>query len=548
MKDIIKIILLVHLINFLLFAQDFHAENTFLSKESLKLNVEFLGSDSLEGRGTGTRGGEKAAEYLAEKFAELNLIPLGNNNSYHQYIQMHGLTPRKTSRMELYSGQDTISLSLWDDYLLHNGGDPTFIPSPLPLVFAGYGISATEYDYNDYQDIDVDGKIVVVLAGEPRSQNPDYFDGITSTIYSSTEAKRRMAIAHGARGMIEIPNLADDPYINWSRLKNTYSFEYVTLAYSITANLSFVINPGSAHILFKNSGYKYSDIFEMHKKGTMKSFPLDIKLSFKGDFTRRDFIASNIIGMVEGSDKKLKDSYIIVSAHYDHLGIGQPVAGDSIYNGVYDNAIGTSAVLELAKAVSTMNPAPRRSIIFILVTGEEHGLLGSLFYTDHPAVPLYKTTANINIDGVASFDNFRSVVGIGQEHSSLKDFFDKAAEESGLSVMEIPSIFRATESFAQSDQRAFAEAGIPSILTMDAPDYKNISTEKGIEMFIDYSQRYYHTPLDDLSLPLNYDAAIQHIGFIYNLLIKIADSSKAPEWNRNSPYLNARLRTIAEKR
>lgn len=548
MKFLKKILFLCQFSYILMFSQDLFNVRDYLNKEELINHVEYLGSDELEGRGTGTKGGEKTAGYLANEFEKLNLLPLGNNNSYFQYIQMHGLTPGKSSKMKLYSDNDTIDLNLWEDYLLHSGGDPTFIPNPLPLVFAGYGISAPEFDYNDYQSIDANGKIVVVLAGEPKSENASFFEGSESTIYGSTEAKRRTAISYGARGMIEIPNLAEDPYINWNRLINTYSFEYVTLAYSVTANLSFVINPGSAHVLFNNSCYKFADIFEMHKSGEMKSFPLNVSLSFKGDFARRDFIASNVIGMIEGSDEELKDSYIIVSAHYDHLGIGPAVAGDSIYNGVYDNAIGTAAVLELAGAVSKMEMKPKRSIIFLLTTGEEHGLLGSIYYIDHPVVPLYKTIANINIDGVASFDNFNSIIGVGIEYSTLKNFFEKTAEGQNLSVIEIPSMFKKSESFTQSDQRSFIEAGIPSILTMDGLDYKNISTEKGIEMFIDYSQRYYHTPFDDLSLPLNYDAAVQHIEFIYNLLMNIASSKTIPEWNKNSPYLNARLRSIAEKR
>ena len=314
-----------------------------------------------------------------------------------------------------------------------------------------------------------------------------------------------------------IPNLIDNPHFNWSKL-------------------------------FENSQHSLEEVYFLHKEKRITSFPLNAELSFKGEFTRRDFIASNIIGMIEGSDPKLKDSYLIVSAHYDHLGIGEAVAGDSVYNGVYDNAIGLAALIEAAKVFSNLTVKPKRSIIFLLPTGEEHGLLGSIYYTDHPVVPLHKTVANINIDGLASFDRFKSIVAVGYEYSTLDRFLNETARQVGLKLADIPSIFKRTESFSRSDQLAFANAGIPAILTMEGLDYENISTEEGIEKFIEFSQKYYHTPFDDLNLPINYSAAIQHIEFIVKLIYNIADSDAEPEWHEDSPFINARLRTIAEQR
>jgi Zn-dependent M28 family amino/carboxypeptidase len=280
----------------------------------------------------------------------------------------------------------------------------------------------------------------------------------------------------------------------------------------------------------------------------MRSFDLKTKLSFKGEFKRRDFVASNVIGLIEGSDEELRDSYIIVSAHYDHLGIGEAVKGDSIYNGVFDNAAGTAAVLELAKVFASKSIRTKRSIIFLLLTGEEKGLLGSIYYTDHPIKPLYKTIANINIDGVASFDIFKSIVAVGSEYSTLKNNIEHSAEKMNLSIVPIPSQFVESESFNRSDQIAFANAGIPSVLVLDAPDYVNISKTDAIEKFIYYNQNVYHTPFDDLQQPINYDAVNQHLELLFDIIYSLANSESEPEWNSGAPFINARLRSKAEKK
>jgi len=517
--------------------------------EKIQKHISYLGSYELEGRGTGTRGGNLAADYLAKEFSNYELIPLGNNNSYYQYIQLHGSTPRESSRLTLFDKNDNqYLLSLNEEYILLNLGDQTYIPTPLPLIFAGYGITAPEFDYNDYQSIDVEGKISVVLDGEPLSDNEDYFDGVNPTIYSFADAKKRLAIANGARGIIIIPNLDDNPHLDWEWINQNSKFENVQLAYAVTSNLSLLFNPLHADKLFMGSPFSIEDIYQMHKNHKMIGFPLQTKISFKGEFDRRDFIAPNILGMIKGSDEELNDTYSVLSAHYDHLGIGVPVDGDSIYNGVFDNAAGVAALLEIASVISSMEKKPRRSIIFALFTGEEKGLLGSRYYIDHSPVPLYRIVSNINIDGIASFDRFKSVVGIGSEYSTLEKFLKRTASENGLTVTDIPSIFKQTDAYISSDQITFARAGIPSVLIFEGLDYENITTEEGIEKFIEYSTKYYHTPKDDLSLPINYEAFVQHTEFVMNFLLTLANSEEEPEWYSTSPYLNIRLRSIAERK
>jgi hypothetical protein len=512
---------------------------------TIKKHIEVLASDIFEGRGTGTTGGNLAAKYIGSGYAKYGLKPAGDNNSFYQNIPMHGSFPLKSSELKIYSNDDEVFLELYKDYLLYKSGQQTFTPVPLPLVFVGFGIVAPEYDYNDYQEIEVEGKIVVFLDGEPESDDPEFFNGEAPTVYNYPVSKQRMALSRGAAGSILIPDIKNT---SWEKLVDEFAFEDINLAYSASNNLSMILNPDVVDHIFKNSGFDYSRILEMKNGHTLKSFPLKISLTFKGEYLQRDFLAQNVAGMIEGKDSELKDSYLIISAHYDHLGIGPVVNGDSIYNGALDNAIGVSVLLELARQFSESNNSFKRSIIFLALTGEEKGLLGSTYYTDNPFVPLHKTIANLNIDGIAFFRDFQTVVGVGSEFSTLENILSDAAAKMGLKVEPIPPQFKVVEAFNQSDQLSFASAGIPSILVLEGTKNKNKTEEEVLYAFIDYMINRYHTPFDDLNQEIDYLAAAQHAAILFDLVYFLSNSDKVPEWKPGSPFINARLRSIAEKR
>lgn len=519
-----------------------------VSVERVKKDLSYLGSDLFEGRGTGTTGGELSAKYLAKEFDEAGLTPGGDNETFYQYIPMHGAVPRRQSELKLYtSGNDTVNLKYPDDYVLYKSGQQTFTPAPLPIVFAGYGITAPEFDYNDYYDLDVEGKIVVVIEGEPISEDPSYFEGEIPTIYSYAESKLRTALSRGAAGTIIITNPYVSP-VDWNHIRRDFTFEDVRLAYSTTANLSILMYHEQAEKLFDNSGHSLEEVFIMHSEKKIKSFPLHTKLTFRGVFKSRDFLSPNIIGIRKGYDDNFKDRYIVISAHYDHLGTGPAVNGDSVYNGVLDNAIGSAALTEIARVMNENNIRTKRSIIFLLVTGEEKGLLGSTYYIDHPYAPLYKTDANINIDGIAYIDRFKSIVGVGHELSSLGNILEQTATEHNLSITDIPSQFKSWESFNRSDQMAFAKGGIPSILIMEGPDFINYSREEALGFLVDYNTEIYHTLFDDLNIEINYEAVKQHINLLLDYITDVADSETNPVWNDGVSYKILRLRSIAEKR
>ena len=515
------------------------------SSASIEKHTRVMASDVFEGRGTGTTGGNLTAKYIGSEFAKYGLKPISKERTFYQNIPMHGSHPLKSSELKIYSDETEIRLELEKDYLLYKSGQQTFTPVPLPLVFVGFGIVAPEFDYNDYQEIDVEGKIVVFLDGEPESDDPEFFNGEAPTVYNYPISKQKIALSRGAAGSILIPDIDKD---DWQNKINEFAFEDVNLAYSASNNLSITINPGIVDNFFKNAEYSFSEILQMKSEHSLLSFPLNTSLSFKGNFIQRDFLAQNVVGMIEGKDLKLKDSYLIVSAHYDHLGIGPSIQGDSIYNGALDNAIGAAVFLELAKQFAETDVPIKRSIIFLATTGEEKGLLGSQYYTDNPLVPLYKTIANVNIDGIAMFRDFMSVVGVGAEYSTLDEFLYNTASTMNLQVTDIPSQFKVYEAFNQSDQISFAAAGVPSILVLEGLRNKHKTEEEVLYAFIDYMVNRYHTPFDDLFQDIDYAAAAQHTEVLYNLILSLANSEIIPEWKQGSPFINARLRSIAEKR
>ncbi|HOK15344.1 MAG TPA: M20/M25/M40 family metallo-hydrolase, partial [Candidatus Kapabacteria bacterium] len=262
---------------------------------------------------------------------------------------------------------------------------------------------------------------------------------------------------------------------------------------------------------------------------------------------RHDFLAVNVIGIIQGSDEKLRDSYILVSAHYDHLGIGIPFGSDSIYNGLTDNALGCAVTLEIARRIMETKSKPKRSIIFLFTTAEEQGLLGSTYYCDYPARPLHKTVLNINIDGIAFLDRFKSVVAIGAEFLDNIDVLDKVLEQNNLYLSELPA-FALDNSFVYSDNYSFARNGVPALLIMDGLDLENLSQEEALEKFYYYANNIYHTPNDDFKFQVNYEAVLQHANLLFDIVTALANSPLQPIWKQTSPFYDAWLRINAQKK
>jgi hypothetical protein len=532
------------------------------------MHIQYLGSDSLRGREPGTRGGELAADYIAEQLAAYGLAPAGPDGSYFQGVPTHGSRTLPGTRLTIVRDGPSTDLNYGDDYLLYSGGDATHIARPVPLIFVGYGIVAPEYDYSDYQNVVVRGAVVLFLAGEPASKDPRYFDGDPLTWHAMAEVKRNVALSHGARGTIQLPAPGDGARLRvldrdrpagaplsrreaeqqgWER-KQEFGTEYRTLAYAPPEQFAALLNPRVAASIFASAPFSYDDVCRMDSLGEMRSFPLRARMSFRGRFHGREFISPNVAAVLRGVDPLQRDSYLILSAHYDGLGIGSPIEDDSIYNGVIDNASGVAALLEMARSMSGRAERPARSVLFLFLTGEETGLLGSRYYCDHPLVPLHRTSAALNVDGIAFLDTFEDVVGVGAEHSTLGDALAGVAARLGLSISPIPSAFQVRDEFQRSDQYAFAQAGIPSILIQEGLRFTNLSSEDGLWRYLDWGLRVYHSPFDDLHQPVRMEASLEHIRVLQAMADTLACGTFEPQWQAHSPFLMARLRSIAEGR
>jgi phosphate binding protein len=508
-------------------------------------HLQWLGQDSRAGRSPGTAGATETASYLAAYLEEVGLLPAGDAGLYAQPVPMHRSSPRVGTRLSLTGRAGAWEARLGDDYVLQTDGPQTLVPRPAPLIFVGYGIVAPEYDYNDYQSVDVEGAIVVFLAGEPASRDSAYFAGNRPTVHSFPEVKRRVALSRGARGSILIPTGRDGSR-PWEQIRNEYAFDRITLAYGVSENLCLVWNPERAGRLFAGAERSWPEVVADDRTGGMRSFPLPLQATFDGKFEETDFVAANVAGLLPGSDPQLRDSYVIVCAHYDHLGIGPAVRGDSIYNGVVDNAAGTAALLEMARVLASRKPAPRRSVLFLFVTGEESGLLGSTYYCDHPLVPLSRTVAALNVDGLSIFDTVRSFVALGAEESTLGDLLREYGRDLNVEIAPLPPLFEFHDEFLRSDQVAFAAAGVPSVLLIENLDYDHGSWEDGRDRFLAWGREVYHTPFDDLGQPINADAVGQHVRLLTRVACGLANTPTPPAWRAGSPYLAARLRSLAE--
>ena len=513
--------------------------------ENIRRHVRTLGSDEYLGRGTGHYGGYKAAEYLSKQFAE---IGISGTNNYLQNIPFHETITQPGSVLEIISGNDTIFPELNFEYLVHKTGSGSLLPKPVEMVFVGYGIVAPEYDYNDYRNIKVLNKVVVMFTGEPESDDENYFYGTINTKHSQIDIKQRTALAQGAKACIIIPNPDEFSFDGWADLIHQYSFSELSLAYTPSDILTLLILPEIAEKMFSVEKYDFPKICAMYSDNKLMSFEMKSKFSFRGVYKDRIFTAPNIVGYIEGSDSKLKNTCVIVTAHYDHLGIGTAIRNDSIYNGVLDNSMGVAALLEIARIMSKSDSKPKRSVVFLLTTAEEKGLLGSIHYLNNPIFPLFKTVANINIDGLAFIDNFKSVVGIGANLSDLGKYLEKTATQMKLKIEEFPTEFKEMESFNRSDQIAYASAGIPAMMVMDGTDYINVPREYGLQILNEYMSKIYHSPFDDFDILINWDAAVQHTHFLLNLITNIAQSDTEPEWEEWTHYFYERMKLKNEKR
>jgi hypothetical protein len=502
-----------------------------IKESELRAHLEFLADDQLEGRDTGSRGARLAAMYISNQFRRIGLQAVGDEASYYQSVSLHesGIAPEST--LSIHSDSATVSLQYGEDFLIVSKPTKDKVIISGDLVFTGFGIQAPEYSYDNFEKIDVAGKIAVHMSGEPASDSEDFFEGDKRTKYANGATKRAIARRLGANGTINILSRESLEQIGWSGLRSFFTRSNFAIdapkAQDPTADLpSVLLHPDVAQILFPDSTRSLEESLNT-TNGKITSFALNRRATLQIESFEQSVEDRNVVGYLEGSDPQLKSDVVVFTAHYDHVGIGTPVAGDSIYNGAADNASGVSGLIELAEAFTSLSSPPKRSILFLAVTAEEKGLLGSEYYLRRPIFPLESTIAIFNLDMLGVGDSTAMVV-YGIDRSSLGNVVKEAAAELDLAI--IPDELPEQRIFYRSDHFNFAKRGIPAI-------YPSFGIRKsGFEEF----QTYYHKPNDDSGLPFNYSYFKKQVEVLFLSGLRVANANDRPKWRPGDEFERTR--------
>lgn len=496
----------------------------------LRAHVAFLASDELEGREAGRRGAQVAARYLASQFQQMGLQPAGEQGSYFQTVPLVARSVSHYSEMRIEINGEYVPLQYQKDFLVVGVPATHRFEVSGELVFTGFGIRAPEFAYDDFQNLNVEGKISVFVTGVPTSKTDDFITRAESSKYASFSTKRQIARDLNAAGVVGATRPDFIEQNSWAAQVRLHSNVEMALETHSKEDKKYfpavILHPDASELLFANELMPFQGIDSSAAAGRVSPFAMNKSVQMKFITEEKKLPARNVIAYLAGADSVLKSEVVVFTAHFDHLGIGTPVAGDSIYNGAADNASGVAGLLELAEAFTLLPTRPKRSLLFLAVTAEEKGLLGSQFYVEHPVFPLSKTIANINLDVIGIGDSTGLVI-YGKNLSSLGEVIEKAAREMGLRIM--PDELPGERIFYRSDHYRFSQKGVPAIF----PGFGLTA-----ELFEELKQ-YYHQPSDELDLPFNFHYMAKHVQTVFLAGIWIANADVAPEWRAGSEFENA---------
>lgn len=510
--------------------------------DSLAGNIKVLASDEFSGRKPFTEGETKTIGFLEQQFKALGLEP-GNGNSYLQEVPMVNIATKADPVIQINSAKGKFDLKGLTDYVIWTDKTDSVINlNNSEIVFAGYGVVAPEYNWNDYAGLDVKGKVVMVMVNDPGfGVDTTLFKGKTMTYYGRWTYKFEEAGRQGAKGCLIVHNTAAASYPfkvvqnNWNtsrlRLDNRGKSEKL-------CDMIGWVSADAARKILTAAGQDSSLLVSANKPG-FKPVPLNLQLSAKLKVKATYNKSHNVIAKITGT--KRPDEYIIYTAHWDHLGVGKAdEKGDSIYNGALDNASATAGLLELARGFKSMKQQPERTIIFLSVTAEEQGLWGSAWYAQNPVYPLIKTLANINMDCLNGYGKTKDLVVVGKGQSDLEDYIAEYAKDSGRYV--------AYEShpeaghYYRSDHFNFAKVGVPALYVNSGVDVVGKGKEFGKLKSDEYTSQRYHRPSDEFNESWNLDGAIEDLQLLFKVGKHLAAQPEMPKWKEGSEF-----KTIREK-
>ena len=489
--------------------------------------VKVLASDDMEGRETGSASLRRAEAYIVEQLQADGLEPAGASGFYQPIKFESRQVVESGSSLALVNGRQVEPLSFSDDAFFSTRVD--LAPSvEAPLVFAGYGLSVPEKNYDDLVGLDLKGKVAVIISGAPAD-----IPGALASHYQSAAERWKALRKAGAVGTVVILNPAAMD-IPWERISVNRTHPSMSLSgaeFDETAGekLAVIFNPSRAEKLFEGSGHKLQEILDLAKaRKSLPRFPLALSIRAKAEVNRKALESSNVIAKFPGTDPRLLNEYVVLSAHIDHIGVGEPINGDRIYNGAMDNAAGSAVLLDVAASLRKATDKPRRSVLFVFLTGEEKGLLGSRYFTAYPTVKPSSMIVDINIDMFLPIVPLKVLTIYGLAESSLGDLAKETAQSLGVRSQPDPEPQR--NAFIRSDQYNFIRKGIPALAM-------GVGFDPGSpqqQVFKDWLTHRYHAPSDDLNQPVDLGAAAKYEDMIRTLMLRVADSPQRPEWNPDS--------------
>jgi Zn-dependent M28 family amino/carboxypeptidase len=518
----------------------FHAQTGTTSRitaAEIDGHLRFLSSDLLEGRAPATRGGRLAAEYIASQLRAFGLKP-GLDSSYLQSVPIDVVTADTSSMHLTTAGKANVTLRYPADVVMFAGSATEQSRATGELVFVGYGAAAPEYRWDDFKNTDVRGKVLLILVNDPpaTSAEPNLFGARAMTYYGRWTYKFEEAERRGAAGALIVHTTEAAGY-PWHTVVGSWAGEQRLLPRPSNApaplGVRGWITDSAASALLRQAGLNLADLRE---RATRRDFSpvatgIAIDLGFRN--TVEHLRSENVVGVVSGRDPKLRDEYVLFTAHWDHFGIGVPVNGDSIYNGAEDNASGTSDLLAIARAAAS-GPAPRRSLMFVFVTAEESGLLGSQYYAEHPTVLADKIVANVNVDGGNVLGRVRDLSVLGDTKSSLGPSLAAFIRPRGMILSPDPHPERGY--FYRSDHFSFAKVGVPAVSIGAGNDYVGRPKGWGEAQGEDYTAHRYHQPSDEYRADFDLSGAVQLSEIVLGFGRWIANAPAVPTWNTDAEF------------
>lgn len=517
-----------------------------IKAEPLLEDIRVLSSDSLLGRLPGSLGEDRTVAFLEKQFRAAGLEPGNPDGSYIQKVPLVGITPNPATSLVVSKGSTRRVLKFKDDVVAwtKHVEDSVAIANS-DMVFVGYGVEAPEFEWNDYKGMDVSGKTLVMLVNDPPLPDSTLFGGKAMTYYGRWTYKYEQGMRHKAAAVLIIHETGPAGYpFGVVQGKTGEQFDLVTPDKNVSrAPIEGWLSLDQAKSLLKLAGQDFDQVKAKAATREFAPIPLGLKASMTIKNRLHPVDSRNVVAKLTGSDPKLKDEYVIYMAHWDHFGVGDKINGDSIYNGALDNASGTAAILALARAFKAMPTPPKRSILFLAVTGEEQGLLGSAYYSVTPLYPLAKTLAVINIDGINTGGRTKDVTVIGMGASELDDYIRAAAAEQGGRTLR-PDPEPEKGYYYRSDHFNFAKQGVPALYAESGIEYLGKPADYGMKLREKYVAEDYHKPSDEIKPDWDLSGAVEDLQLLLTVGYRVAETSKYPEWRPGSEFRAVREKSL----